>query len=236
MGSPLFSAISSFASITARILPLLTESSRLDGWKTLEAVVTRLERLASNVENDWAQSALARVENEDDIAFESREVAMNIWTVLKTLLFTTIMLLRSILSTIIYSRPVASSKFKRSLSPVLTHSSLALSTLRTLSHLSFVITKFGGVISTSSAGFAELKQAFYSALDVLSADVEASETFVKALTLHVAAGSSLGERLGDPLTRARQAFNLACVEQLVPLLSLQHYRTLCLPFMSPASE
>ena len=29
--------------------------------------MTRLERLASEVENDWAQSALARVENEDDI-------------------------------------------------------------------------------------------------------------------------------------------------------------------------
>ena len=49
MGSPLFSAISSFAFITARILLLLTESSRLDGWKTLEAVVPRLERLASSV-------------------------------------------------------------------------------------------------------------------------------------------------------------------------------------------
>src|SRR6267154_2372295 len=67
MASPLFSAIPSFASITARILPLLTESSPLDGWRTLEAVVTRLVQFASNVENDWAQSALARIENEDDI-------------------------------------------------------------------------------------------------------------------------------------------------------------------------
>jgi hypothetical protein len=47
-----------------------------------------------------------------------------------------------------------------------------------------VITKFGGVTSTSSAGFAELKRVFYTALDVLSGDVEASETFVKALSLH----------------------------------------------------
>ncbi|KAN0123501.1 hypothetical protein V8E52_002833 [Russula decolorans] len=59
---------------------------------------------------DWAQNALARIESEDDIgmfsqlraapydshtdiaASDSREVATNIWTVLKTLLFTTIML------------------------------------------------------------------------------------------------------------------------------------------------
>jgi hypothetical protein len=67
MGSPLFSAIPSFASITARILPLLTESSPLDGWNTLGTAVARLEQLASNVENDWAKSALALIENEDDI-------------------------------------------------------------------------------------------------------------------------------------------------------------------------
>jgi hypothetical protein len=99
-----------------------------------------------------------------------------------------IMLLQSILSAITYSHPLASAvtplKSKGSPTHLPTHSSLALSTLRTLSHLSFVITKFGGVTSTSSAGFAELKRVFYTALDVLSGDVEASETFVKALSLH----------------------------------------------------
>jgi hypothetical protein len=98
------------------------------------------------------------------------------------------MLLQSVLSTITYSHPLASAvtppKSKGSHTQTLpTHSLLALSTLRTLSHLSFVITKFGGVASTSSAGFAELKRVFYTALDVLSGDVEASETFVKASSL-----------------------------------------------------
>jgi hypothetical protein len=244
IGSPLFSAIPSFASITARILPLLTESSPLMGWNTLETVVTRLEQLASKVESDWAQSSLARVENEDDIASESREVATKIWTVLKTLLFTTIMLLQSILSTITYSRPVTSAtvppKFKQSLTHLPTHSSLASSTLRTLSHLSFVITKFGGVTSTSSDGFAELKRVFYSALDVLSADVEASEEFVRVLSLHVEATSSTGDSPAEPLARARQAFNLACVEQLVPLLSLDTIEhcvfPLCLPHLNDVSH
>ncbi|KAH9979211.1 hypothetical protein BJV77DRAFT_1062687 [Russula vinacea] len=226
IGSPLFSAIPSFASITARILPLLTESSPPVGWNALETVVTRLEQLTSSVESDWAQSALAQVESEDDIASESREIAMNIWTVLKTLLFTTIMLLQSILSTVTYSRPVTSAQ---SLEHSPTHSSLALSTLRTLSHLSFVINKFGGVTSTSSDGFAELKRVFYSALDVLSVDVEAVKYF-----------SSTGKPSPDPLTHARQAFNLACVEQLVPLLSLDTIEhcvfPLCLPHLNDASH
>jgi hypothetical protein len=166
------------------------------------------------------------------------------------------MLLQSILSTITYSRPVTSAtvppKFKQSLTHLPTHSSLASSTLRTLSHLSFVITKFGGVTSTSSDGFAELKRVFYSALDVLSADVEASEEFVRVLSLHgwstwilrhdaftdlfiqVEATSSTGDSPAEPLARARQAFNLACVEQLVPLLSLDTIEhcvfPLCLPY------
>ncbi len=97
---------------------------------------------------------------------------------------------------------------------------------------------------------------FYTALDVLSGDVEASETFVKASSLHgqstwilcydtfadlyiqAAASSGTGERPVDPLTRARQAFNLACVEQLVPLLSLNTIEysvfPLCLPYAQVA--
>ena len=167
------------------------------------------------------------------------------------------MLLQSIFSTVTYSRPVTSAvgppKFKQSLEHSPTHSSLALSTLRTLSHLSFVINMFGGVTSTSSDGFAGLKRVSYSALDVLSADVEASEIFVKAVSLHgwstwvlrhdtftdlsiqVVASSSTGRPSPDSLTRARQAFNLACVEQLVPLLSLDTIEhcvfPLCLPYV-----
>ena len=202
-GSSLFPAIPSFSGLSARILPLLAESSPSEGWNTLEAVVMCLQKLAKNVENDWAQSALAGIEAENDIGvylttvlvtcgsslnisvLDSRELAASIWTILKTLLFMTVMLSQSILSTITYSRPVSSTASppepEGSATHVPTHSSLALSTLRTLSHLSFVISKFGGVTSTSGVGFAELKRVFYSALDVLSADVEASETFVRSL-------------------------------------------------------
>ncbi|KAH9989689.1 hypothetical protein BJV74DRAFT_922453 [Russula compacta] len=243
-------------------LPLLTESYPPDGWNSLQAVLAHLHQVATNVENDWAQSAFAGIENENDIAPESRQVAANIWTVLRTLLFTTILLSQSILSTITYTRPlssaVASHRPRQPFTHLPTHSSLALSTLSTLSRLSFVITKFGGVTSTSTAGLAELKRVFYSALDVLSADVEASEIFVKSLNAHgwstwalchdpfadvsirVTASSSAGQRPAGLLTRARQAFNLACVEQLVPLLSLNTIEhsvlPLCLPHLNDASH
>ncbi|KAI0248594.1 hypothetical protein BJV78DRAFT_786419 [Lactifluus subvellereus] len=258
--SPLFTAIPSLAGITARILPLLTESSLLEGWNTMQATTMRLEKVASNVENCWAQSALAGIENDDDIgtrfaepaprlvlhipnttAPESRKAAANIRTILKTLLLTTIVLSQSSLS-ITYSRPVSSpsASLEPKLSPVHppTHLYLALSTLRTLSHISFVIAKLGGVTSTSSAGFAELKRMFYSALDVLSADVNASETFVRTLNAHsghsrmccherlinlsiqVPTSSRKGATRTGRFIHAREAFNLPCVEQLIPLLSL----------------
>lgn len=55
-----------------------------------------------------------------------------------------------------------------------------------------------------------------------------------SIQVSVASSSSAGERPPDALTRARQAFNLTCAEQLVPLLSLdtiEHYVfPLCLPY------
>jgi hypothetical protein len=47
-----------------------------------------------------------------------------------------------------------------------TPSSLALQVLQTLSHLSFVISQFGGV--TNAQGFEHLKKTFYLALDILA--------------------------------------------------------------------
>ena len=67
IGSSLFSGISSLAGIIGRISPLLTESSPPDGWNALEAVTARLEQVSNKVDDDWSQSALARVQSEDDI-------------------------------------------------------------------------------------------------------------------------------------------------------------------------
>lgn len=49
----------------------------------------------------------------------------------------------------------------------ITPATLALQTLHTLSHLSFVISMFGGV-TTATQGLEHLKKTFYLALDILS--------------------------------------------------------------------
>ena len=173
---------------------------------------------------------------------------------LKTLLFTTIMVSQSVLTTAVYHRPLPQT---HQLAPLAsprqspTPSSLSLSVLSTLSRLSFVISQFGGVLSTAEGGFSELRRTFYTALDVLSSDIDATESFVRSIWAegeqcsfrmcptsnyrrYLTPGSSSStEPPSSPLIRSKQALHLACVEQLVPVLKLSTVEysvfPLCLP-------
>lgn len=81
------------------------------------------------------------------------------------------MLAEEVLSTTVYLPP-GSTK--------LTPASIALQILNTLSHMSFVISEFGGV-TTTTKGFEHLKKTFYLALDILAqGDREHGDTGVKA--------------------------------------------------------
>ena len=111
---------------------------------------------------------------------ESRAIVTEMWTLLKTLLFTSIRLVQATLSVVVYvPQPrVASSSTS---APGPTAFSLALTALHIFSHLSFVLPQFGGVASTGEDTFPELKKVFYTALDVLSADAAESARFVHEL-------------------------------------------------------
>lgn len=113
--------------------------------------------------------------------------------------------------------------------PAFSHSSaaLALITLRTFSHLAFVIEKFGGA---GHGAFAELKRSFYLALDVLANNADESEQFVKGLCDEM---WSSGFVSTHPVQRAKKAFALSAIEQLVPVMSPTTIQTIVLPFCSP---
>lgn len=115
------------------------------------------------------------------------------------------------------------------ISPAFSHSSaaLALTTLRTFSHLAFVIEKFGGA---GHGTFAELKRAFYLALDVLANNPDESEQFVRGLCDEM---WSSGFASMHPVQRAKKAFALSAIEQLVSVLSPTTIQTIVLPFCSP---
>ena len=111
---------------------------------------------------------------------DSRAIATTLWKTLKTLLFTTIMLLQSVLPALLFIPYSSTSNTHHAHTPA-SPFDLALTALHTLSHLSFVLPQFGGVTSTSEGGLPELKKAFYMALDVLSESPSRSDLFVHQL-------------------------------------------------------
>lgn len=110
----------------------------------------------------------------------ARQSSIEIWKVLKTLLFSHLVISQSILSSIQYLQPP---QVARAVDP--SPSSIARSNLRSLLHLSFVISQFGGVAS-SAEGFKELKRVCYMAIDIVASDPDpqTSVTFVQELILH----------------------------------------------------
>lgn len=111
----------------------------------------------------------------------------------------------------------------------LTAQALSLHILSTLSHLSFIISQFGGVTTTSGDEFPQLKKTFYLGVDVISTDSEVCQNFVEGLCAEEAAD-------GSAMQQAKKAFALACIEQLVPVLGEDMlpivFRT-CFPCVPP---
>ncbi len=206
--------MASLAKFTALSLNVLVESRRTHGWEAISLALDRLKLLTSTVEGDWARCPLAGVQDDAGFADEgSREIATATWSILKTLLFTTLMLSQSILSAVVF---IPSPHEENAYSPSLGYASpygIALDVLHILSHLSFVMPQFGGVASTSESGLPELKRAFYMALDVLSASENEADRFVEELCHDEGTGGKgkgmpnmiLFRRLPDRRRRGRQS-------------------------------
>jgi hypothetical protein len=94
------------------------------------------------------------------------------------MLFATVMISDAALSSLVYVSPAKIPRFSPR-HPTM----LALQTLRILSHLSFVITHFGGVTATSKSSFQELKRVFYTALDLSATDEGGQEAEILVIAL-----------------------------------------------------
>ncbi|EGN98046.1 hypothetical protein SERLA73DRAFT_109381 [Serpula lacrymans var. lacrymans S7.3] len=240
--SPLISSMGSLSKLCARTLSILIDNRPKQHMNEILSTFELLESIAAKLDADWSSSILSEGLDHDSIAPDSREITTSLWNILKTLLFATIMITESALSTIVFLPPTlfqGSSRVSPKavvLAPQLP-STCALTTLHTLSHLSFVISQFGGVTSTATGGFVELKKAFYTALDVLSADSAESERFVRELCDSL---KSNGINSIHPVQKVKQAFALASIEQLVPVLDPVIVEDvilpLCLPLLSDSTH
>ncbi|KAJ6619556.1 hypothetical protein B0H10DRAFT_2163956 [Mycena sp. CBHHK59/15] len=223
--SPLMAFIAPISKLTALTLIILCESHPLEGLSAAAAALDVLRPISKTVESDWTRNPLDKDDN-------TRELMALVWTILKTLLFSNIMIADAALSAVIFVPPTAYT------SPGATPSALALTVLHTLFNLSFVVSQFGGVTTTASPGFVELKKTFYLALDILAKSEEESNRFVRELCLSFREWQ--GHRDGrDTDIQAKKAYALASIEQLIPVLSdeiIQSYALpLCLPHLSDAT-
>jgi hypothetical protein len=151
--------------------------------------------MSKTVESQWATFS----------ANADASASKQAWTQLKTFLFSFVMIAEAILSALVYVPPAIHAK-----EDVSTPSALALTALRVLSNISFVVTQFGlGSLSSKDASFKELDRTFYLALDIVSSKQEEAERLAWALSKESTA------------VEGRTAYVLACLEQLVSVLDVQ---------------
>ncbi|KAJ6557285.1 hypothetical protein DFH09DRAFT_1317424 [Mycena vulgaris] len=162
--SPLMEFIAPISKLTALTVTILCESRPAEGMVTAAATLQALRPISRSLESDWMRGGKA-------VTDENIGTQGPVWTTLKTLLFANIMIADAALSSAVFVPPAAYSV----VGP--TPSTLALTVLHTLSNLSFVISQFGGVTTTATPGFVELKETFYLALDILAKSEEESNQF-----------------------------------------------------------
>ncbi|KAI6030700.1 hypothetical protein F5J12DRAFT_918847 [Pisolithus orientalis] len=214
--SPAMSNMGSLSRLCSRSITLFVDHRPKLALPRVQETFLCLESISRNVELGWLASDLAGA-TEESIAAETRKLTESIWTILKTLLFSTIMIVEAGLSAVVY------------VPPEIGHAapSLALAVLRSLYHLAFVIEKFGGA---GHSAFPELKRAFYLPLDVLAGHKAESEHLVQQLCEE---SWSNAYDLSHPVQRAKKAFALSTIEQLIPVLPTSGIETYVLPFCSP---
>ncbi|KAH8104589.1 hypothetical protein BXZ70DRAFT_998607 [Cristinia sonorae] len=237
--SPIILSMAPLSRLCALTLSALADSRPRQAWLVMSEIMQRLETLTRNVETDWLRSRLADTIEENDIAPEAHESAKAMWSTLKTMLFTTIMIVQSVLSTLVYVPQPPQETHASASSPDPTAFSFALTALNIFSHLAFVLPQFGGVTSTAQNSFVELKKVFYTALDILSSDSEESERFVRMLC-EDARSKAASRQLPVRFLHAKKSYALACIEQLIPGLSNDVIRTdvypMCQPHLSDPSH
>jgi len=232
--SPGYHSVKSLAELFGRATWSFVTAKNQHLWPVLNETLLVFEGMTHNLQDDWGSNPWVDVQTEEEIPEPARDTLTQAWGVLKSVLFATVMVQQSVITAVTYL-PQASAKFVPPLEPNVTPASLALLTLQTLSNLSFVITKFGGVSSTARTSvFPQLRRLFYSALDVLSTDQAASEKFVINLCQTVKRNAA-SSKASKTMESAKAAFSLACIEQLVPSVCEERVQTrildLCIPYV-----
>ncbi|KAJ3976861.1 hypothetical protein EV361DRAFT_789464 [Lentinula raphanica] len=225
--------IASLSRLEAFVLSLSLDSRPREGLTAAQNTLNHLRSMAERVAEQIPQLLATTI--------SPPSTSTGPFFTLKTLLFSVIMISDSVLSACVYVPP--SHYHLSATSSLSSPASLSLTTILTLSHLSFVVSQFGGISSSGTseeASFKELRKTTYLALDILaSGSSDVSERLLDELmdsrSPSVASNQPLGFQVRQPETVARSlveeiivlaqtSFALSCVEQLVPVLGVKYIR------------
>ena len=232
--SPQYRSVKSIAELFARATWSFVTVKTQHLWPILNEAALNFEEMTSKLQDTWRQNPWVDIQAEEEIPEFARDILTQAWDVLKTILFATVMVQQSVVTATIYLPPPPT-KTVSSREPNIMPAPIAWTILQGLSNLSFVITKFGGVTSTSRTPvFPQLRRLFYSALDVLSADQASSEKFVIYL-LQTGKKNTTPSKSSKMMENAKMAFSLACIEQLVPKIDDEGVQSrifdICIPYV-----
>ncbi|KAG8983105.1 hypothetical protein FRB93_007662 [Tulasnella sp. JGI-2019a] len=220
----------SFGSISRLIASCITglsyqKSTQPSAWNVMARVCSEMEALSGRIETDWTRSELSQVIDEQDLATSSISQATEIWNILKTFLFSTVLISQSILATLTFEAVPRGDD-----SRFMSTTQLVSSIVNTFFHLAFVTSKFGGGLTSSGGGFPEQKRAFFTALDIMASDGHQTAALITRLHTHITT-TQLPEM--HPVRQAHASFFLACAEQLMPVLTEMVVENMVLPIAAP---
>ncbi|CAE6451576.1 unnamed protein product [Rhizoctonia solani] len=198
-----------------RLYPILT--SLVDGFG----------QASLNLETTWSRCLLSQVKEDTEIASEIQPITTQVWHMLKSILFTTVLASQSVLDVIIYYSAVTPREGKL----------LSKGILMTFCRLSFVSTKFGA-LTAEGGGFSEMKRAFFGALDVLAFNYDDKDTTGDQSCANLVIDLSseltnLGRFLDsyNPIWKGRVVYFLVCTEHVISQLSEQVIVDVVLPIV-----
>ncbi|KAG9091785.1 hypothetical protein FRC07_011787, partial [Ceratobasidium sp. 392] len=184
-----------------------------------------LSKLSLNLEKSWSRSALCTADSDEKIAIDTRPTTTIAWHMLKSFLFTTVLISQSALDTVIYYNAATPQEGK----------TLSRNILTALCRLSFVSLKFGA-LTAEGGGFSGMKRAFFGALDVLASNSDDSGSTGERLCVELV--TSLALELSDvessigtthPIYRGRVVYFLVCAEHVMNQLSEKTIEQVILP-------
>ncbi|WFD31499.1 hypothetical protein MSPP1_002536 [Malassezia sp. CBS 17886] len=214
-------------------------------------VLPRLQTLADALGSAWCASALAGADSAE-IDPRSRATTQELWQAFKTFLFAATVVLDAVVDVVVEGCPSPAERYAavagetRGGWPAVATSNTPVPYLSVLGDVLHIYLALYWVTQTFGLdGFESYRKVFYSALDVLSRDADASTQLVGALgeAVNGAHGETLvrahGQRAARSLSfveRTRATYVLLVTEQLVPELPEAMVDCVVLPLCRPYLE